>query len=127
MSHSQTNPLQDLIYSTLAFYERFGLQPQLEPATKVFQEEVQEFIEAANEGHNPQHTAEEAADVMVTIIGLCQAAGVDMEQLIQQVYAVIEKNNAKTYATHQINAQGKIARKKKSEAQIASHTQDSND
>lgn len=105
------DPLRDLVRSTLALYERFGVEPQLDAATRVFEEEVAEFIEAARAGDNRQHTAEEAADVLVTVIGLCKAAGVPPEMLIEQIHAVIEKNDAKTHATHEINADGKIARK----------------
>lgn len=108
---SQPNdPLRDLIASTLAFYARFDVTPQLEPATKVFQEEVNEFIEAAH-ADDVTHTAEEAADVIVTVIGLCTAAGVSPDQIIDQMYAVIAKNDAKTHETHMINANGKIARR----------------
>ena len=106
-----TDPLRDLIQSTLAFYERFGVKPQLEAATLVFEEEVDEFIEAAHDNTDKDHIAEEAADVFVTVIGLCEAAGVPHEKLIEQIYAVIEKNDAKTHKTHAINASGKIARK----------------
>ncbi|MEL6270112.1 MAG: MazG nucleotide pyrophosphohydrolase domain-containing protein [Chloroflexota bacterium] len=106
-----TDPLRDLIRSTLSFYERFGVKPQLEAATLVFSEEVDEFIEAAHDAESVDHIAEEAADVLVTVIGLCEAAGVPQEKLIEQVYAVINKNNAKTWDTHEINSEGKIARK----------------
>ncbi|MEM6284229.1 MAG: MazG nucleotide pyrophosphohydrolase domain-containing protein [Chloroflexota bacterium] len=106
-----TDPLRDLIRSTLAFYERFGVTPKLEAATLVFSEEVDEFIEAAHDAESIDHIAEEAADVLVTVIGLCDAAGVSQDVLIEQIYAVIRKNDAKTWDTHEINAEGKIARK----------------
>lgn len=105
------DPLRDLIHSTLAFYRRFDAHPQLEPATLVFEEEVDEFIEAAHDNHDKTHIAEEAADVMVTVIGLCHAAGVTGDQLIEQIYAVIAKNDAKTHDTHAVNPEGKIARR----------------
>jgi NTP pyrophosphatase (non-canonical NTP hydrolase) len=107
----QSDPLRDLIRSTLSFYARFGVTPQLEASTLVFQEEVDEFIEAAHDDHDVNHVAEEAADVIVTVIGLCEAAGVPPEKLIEQIYTVIEKNDAKTHATHVINDLGKIARR----------------
>jgi NTP pyrophosphatase (non-canonical NTP hydrolase) len=107
----QNDPLRDLIHSTLAFYARFNVQPQLDTATRVFQEEVGEFIEAAHDGDDLTHTAEEAADVIVTVIGLCAAAGVSPDKLIEQMYAVCAKNDAKTPATHEVNANGKISRK----------------
>ncbi len=107
----QSDPLRDLIRSTLAFYKRFGVTPQLEASTLVFQEEVDELIEAAHDDHNVDHIAEEAADVIVTVIGLCEAAGVPQEKLVEQIYAVIAKNDAKSHDTHNVNAAGKIARR----------------
>jgi NTP pyrophosphatase (non-canonical NTP hydrolase) len=109
---TRTDPLRDLIQSTQEFYARFGVTQELEAATRVFEEEVREFIESAQAGTDTDHTAEEAADVIVTVIGLCEAAGVPPEKLIEQMYAVIDKNNAKTHATHRINEHGKIARRK---------------
>lgn len=106
------DPLRDLIDSTLAFYQRFDVQPQLEAATLVFEEEVDEFIEAAHDNTSRIHIAEEAADVIVTVIGLCEAAGVTGDELVEQIYAVIAKNDAKTHDTHEINTNGKIARRK---------------
>ncbi|MDX1992783.1 MAG: MazG nucleotide pyrophosphohydrolase domain-containing protein [bacterium] len=110
MTERTGDALRDLIASTLDFYDRFGVQPTLDGATNVFHEEVAEFIEAAQAGTDHDHTAEEAADVLVTVIGLCKAAGVDTERLIQQVYAVIAKNDAKTHETH-VYMDGKIRRR----------------
>jgi NTP pyrophosphatase (non-canonical NTP hydrolase) len=110
MTSTAGDPLRDLIRSTLDFYARFDWQPELQGAARVFQEEVGEFIEAAHEGTNKDHIAEEAADVMVTVIGVCAAAGVDPERLIKQLYAVVDKNNAKTHDTH-IYLDGKIRRR----------------
>ncbi len=76
-----------------------------------FEEEVRELIEAAQQDENKAHIAEEAADVMVTAIGVCQSVGVDIEQIITQVYYVIAKNDAKTHATH-VYLDGKIRRRK---------------
>ena len=108
---SYDDPLRDLARSTFAFYRRFDVQPELEPATLVLQEEVDELIEAAHDKEGTQRVAEEAADVIVTVIGLCDAAGVSVDEIIAQVYAVIKKNDAKTHETHQVNAAGKIARR----------------
>ncbi len=104
------DPLGDLIASTLAFYARFGVTQQMPDAIRNFQEEVGEFVEAAQAGTDPDHTAEEAADVIVTIIGVCQAADVSPERLIAQLYAVVAKNDAKTHATHVVR-DGKIRRR----------------
>lgn len=110
MTENQKDALRDLIRSTLAFYARFDVKPTLDGATNVFKEEVAEFIEAAHDGHDKDHIAEEAADVVVTVIGLCEAAGVDAEKLIGQIYRVIAKNDAKTHETH-VYSDGKIRRR----------------
>lgn len=105
-----SDTLRDLIQSTINLHERFGVIPQFDVTLKVFQEEVHELIEAAQAGTDLQHIAEEAADVFVTAIGMCLAAGVNGEAIINQTRAVIAKNDAKTHATHAINEHGKIAR-----------------
>jgi NTP pyrophosphatase (non-canonical NTP hydrolase) len=111
MSDARTgDPLRDLIRSTLDFYARFGLEPIVDDAIGVFEEEVGEFIEAARDRTDPDHIAEEAADVIVTVIGVCDSAGIDMDRLIGQLYAVIAKNDAKTHDTH-IYTDGKIRRR----------------
>lgn len=107
-----SDTLRDLIQSTLALHDRFGVKPTFEVTLRVFQEEVQELIEAARQGTDQQHIAEEAADVFVTAIGLCLALEVNEEQIIAQTRAVIAKNDAKTHDTHAINESGKIARRK---------------
>lgn len=106
-----TDSLQDLFRSTTALHERFGVMPKLEVVLRVFREEVGELIEAAEQGTDLQHIAEEAADVFVTAMGVCMACGVSEEQLLAQTRAVIAKNDAKTHETHHINEQGKIARR----------------
>ncbi len=110
MSTMTNDPLRDLIRSTLDFYNRFGWQPLTPDAIRVFEEEVREVKEAATDGTNKDHIAEEAADVIVTLIGVCQASGVDPERLIDQLYAVIAKNNAKNHDTH-VYTDGKIRRR----------------
>lgn len=110
MTSGLTDPLRDLIRSTLDFYARFGVTQETPSALRNFQEEVNELIEAAQAGTDRDHIAEEAADVIVTIVGVCDAAGVSPERLIDQLYAVIAKNDAKTHATHVV-ADGKIRRR----------------
>jgi NTP pyrophosphatase (non-canonical NTP hydrolase) len=102
--------LRDLAQSTEEFYQRFGVQPQLENCITNFQEEVHELIEAARDGSDPAHIAEESADVFVTAIGVCFASGIDVERMIEQVYRVIAKNDAKTHETH-VHKDGKIRRR----------------
>jgi NTP pyrophosphatase (non-canonical NTP hydrolase) len=110
ISHNTGDALRDLAQSTADFYARFGVTPQLEDCIKNFQEEVRELIEAARDGSDPAHTAEESADVFVTAIGVCFAAGLDVDRLVEQVYAVIAKNDAKTHETH-VHLDGKIRRR----------------
>ncbi len=107
------DPLRDLAQSTDEFYQRFGVEPQLENCITNFQEEVRELIEAARDGSDPAHTAEECADVFVTAIGVLFASGIDAEQLVEQVYKVVAKNDAKTHETH-VYSSGKIRRRAKS-------------
>jgi NTP pyrophosphatase (non-canonical NTP hydrolase) len=102
--------LRDLAASTLAFYKRFGAKPEIESSIRNLREEVYELIEAAQSGDDKAHIGEEAADVLVTTLGVCFAAGLDIEQIIKQVYVVIQKNNAKTEETHEL-ANGKIRRR----------------
>jgi NTP pyrophosphatase (non-canonical NTP hydrolase) len=111
VSAAMLDTLRDLIDSTINLHKRFGVTPQLEVTLRVFQEEVDELIEAAQQATDKQHIAEEAADVFVTAIGMCLAAGVDGEEIIKRTRAVIEKNDAKTHLTHTINENGKIARR----------------
>ena len=107
------NPLIDLARSTFAFHDRFGVTPTIEPASRNLLEEVHEFTEAAKGGSEKSHIAEEAADVFVTALGLCRAAGVGVDQLVNQIYAVIDKNDSKSHDTH-VYMDGKIRRRKES-------------
>ena len=110
ISHNTGDALRDLAQSTADFYARFGVTPQIENCIQNFSEEVRELIDAARDGQNLDHIAEEAADVVVTAIGVCFAAGVSVERLVEQVYAVIAKNDAKTHETH-VYHEGKIRRR----------------
>ena len=109
-THNSGDSFRDLAQSTLDFYARFGFQPQTDNTIQNFQEEVRELIEAARDGHDLDHIAEEAADVFVTAMGVCFASGVDVERMVAQVYTVIAKNDAKTYETHVLHT-GKIRRR----------------
>lgn len=112
MSERTGDPLRDLAESTRAFYARFDVDPQsqLQGFITNFNEEVYELVQAALEGTDKRHIAEEAADVFVTAIGVCFAAGIGVEQIIEQVYAVAAKNDAKTHDTHVVK-DGKIRRR----------------
>lgn len=110
ISHNTGDALRDLAQSTADFYARFGVTPQVNDAVKNFEEEVRELIEAARAGMDHDHTAEEAADVIVTAIGVCYASGISIDQIVKQVYAVVAKNDAKTHETH-VHLDGKIRRR----------------
>lgn len=110
ISHNTGDALRDLAQSTADFYARFGVTPQVTDAVKNFEEEVRELIEAARAGTDPDHTAEEAADVIVTALGVCYASGISIDQIVKQVYAVVAKNDAKTHDTH-VHLDGKIRRR----------------
>lgn len=110
MTHNNGDPLRDLIRSTLEFYARFEVPRDVPAALRNFREEAGELAEAAAAGQDADHIAEEAGDVFVTAIGVCWAAGVSMERLVEQVYAVIAKNDAKTHDTHVV-LDGKIRRR----------------
>ena len=109
ISRNSGDPLRELAQATRDFYDHFGYQPTVVNMTMNFQEEARELIEAAGED-DLDHTAEEAADVFVTAIGLCFASGVDVDRLIKQVYVVLAKNEAKTHETHVLH-EGKIRRR----------------
>jgi hypothetical protein len=102
--------LRDLAQSTQAFYARFGVTPELQNCITNFNEEVFELVQAAMAGDNPAHTAEEAADVFVTAIGVCLASGITVDQLVTAIYQVAAKNDAKTHDTH-VFRDGKIRRR----------------
>ncbi len=113
MTVTHTDPLRDLARSSQEFLKRFDVEPtpdSLNEHLGVFEEEVAEFIEAAQAGTDKNHIAEEAADVFVTVINACAAAGVDIDRLVEQVYKVAAKNDAKTHETH-IYSDGKIRRR----------------
>jgi NTP pyrophosphatase (non-canonical NTP hydrolase) len=107
---TKTDPLRDLAQSTYNFFRRFEVTPQPQSASQNFKEEVNELLEAAAAGQDREHVAEEAADVVVTIIGLYASVGIGIDELVEQIYHVIEKNNAKTHETH-IHLDGKIRRR----------------
>ena len=110
MPTNTSDALRDLALSTSAFYQRFGVQPEVAACIRNFREEVMELIQAAQGGTDKNHIAEEAADVFVTAIGICYASGVDLDTLMDQVYTVIEKNDSKTHLTH-VYTDGKIRRR----------------
>ena len=110
MKTFMTDPLRDLARSTYEFYNRFDVIPQLQSASQNLLEEVNELLDASAGEQDRAHIAEEAADVIVTTIGVCASVGVGINELVEQIYQVIEKNDAKTIETH-VYLDGKIRRK----------------
>lgn len=103
------DPLRDLAQSTLDFYARFEYTPDQQSTITNFNEEVYELVEAALAG-DKAHAAEECADVFVTALGVCFAQGLTVEEIVAAIYAVADKNNAKTHDTHVLK-DGKIRRR----------------
>lgn len=105
-----TEPLTAVWQSTAALYERFGLKPNVQNTTEVFSEETAELLHAAML-ESPVNTALEAADVIVTALGICMARGVTLDEVVAAIRATVAKNDDKTHETHAVNEAGKIARK----------------
>lgn len=109
------NSLQTLWNSTFDLHSRFfpDTPPDFEARWRVFNEEVSEFLlECANANDlTDQEPAKEAADVLVTSIGLLQGLGFEYEDFEAAILATAKKNDSKTLTTHEVNSKGKIARK----------------
>lgn len=103
--------LKHLWDSSEAFYKRFDSYP---PSTtgmlRVLHEEAYEVIEAALTD-DPGVLADEAADLIVTIMGTLMARGVPLAELEAAMERIAAKNDAKTHETHHVNDVGKIARR----------------
>jgi NTP pyrophosphatase (non-canonical NTP hydrolase) len=108
--HVTGDALRDLELATRTFYERFGYHATVDDSLANFNEEVFELIQATLSGSDKAHIAEEAADVMVTTLGVCMAAGISIDALIERIYFVAAKNDAKNHDTH-ILKDGKIRRR----------------
>lgn len=109
--------IQQLMTSTRALYSRFfpKEQPGFEARRRVLFEEFGEFVAALYEhdfGYkDPAELANEAADLLVTMVGVLYYCDVTAPQFTAAIERVIAKNDAKTLDTHAVNAAGKIARK----------------
>lgn len=122
------NEFSDLWNSTANFKARFGVStvsPLL--CQRHFMEEVTEFLQASclleTLPYDPEHSALvahyneqqdqvvlEAADIFVTVMNVCQAHGLTLEELSEAILTVATKNDAKTHETHEFVG-GKIRRK----------------
>lgn len=119
------NALKLLDASTAALYERFDLDADSTPPEKrrkFLMEEVGELVVASAllevpicfGGEAPPvedwDVANEAADVIVTVLGLCQSHGITLAEIEAACERVAAKNDAKTPETHAL-VNGKISRK----------------
>lgn len=104
--------LTRLFISTTALYARFGLTARSTPPEqrrKFLMEEVGELI-ADSATHERGCMTEEAADVIVTVLGLLQSHGVTLAEINAACELVALKNDSKTTDTHEL-MNGKITRK----------------
>ncbi len=120
-----SDTLKRLWESSEQFFRRFdSFPPDLDAQLRCVAEETAELYiatkEAAwleHEGNLDAHAvacgavAREAADVIVTVQGVCMALGITAEQLAAAIEQVAQKNDSKTLDTHYVNSAGKIARR----------------
>ena len=96
-----------------AFHERFGItgaasRDDLLARILIQDEEVRELRDAIL-AESDERVASEAVDVLFVAIGT--VLRLDPALAAEAIREVIEKNDAKTWATHHINDAGKIARR----------------
>lgn len=93
------------------FHARFlGRPADVKEACTAYLEEGLELTEAAF-NNTVENVANEAADVLYTVIGVLRSRGISFDDFLIACQQVISKNDAKTHETHYINSQGKIQRK----------------
>lgn len=108
------HPFDNLIRSTHELHARFGTAQSIPLALRIADEEWREVqdevfaIDADYEGGGITDSrlpalAHETADLIVTLIGLCNICGVTDEQLFNAMNEVATKNDSKTHETHEIN------------------------
>ncbi len=105
--------INQLTASVHAFHERFGIvgsatQEELLTRIPIQDEEVRELHHAILH-ETPDRVASEAVDVLYVAIG--NILRLDPALAAAALQEVIQKNNAKTWATHHINAAGKVVRR----------------
>lgn len=113
-------PFHSLWASSDDLNKRFGIEPVNQDALAIFAEEVREFTEAyvnAKMGLDIEHwqceAVKEFADILVCGFQVLRAIGVnDIDELINGISFVIDKNDKKTHDTHSFNPEtNKITRK----------------
>lgn len=108
--------LAELWQSTANLHKRFYGEdyPTFEAQYRVFFEELAEFTQTINEPYEiaDMQATHEAADVIVTLLGLLQGHEFLFVNLASAIESTIAKNDAKTIETHFVRPDGKIARRK---------------
>lgn len=113
---NDTGLLNGLVQSSVGLLARFGIEHKVswKTALRKFKEETKEFKEEIRR-KDLEHAAEEAVDVMVTMINAMQSINNtddDLSALMRNaVQKVIDKNDAKNRLTHRVH-NGLITRKK---------------
>lgn len=101
------HPFDRLAQSTHDFHARFGTAQDVRRAIRICEEEWQEVKAEAKFGIDSFFTvgvAHETADLIVTLIGLCNICGVTDDDLKAAMLEVAAKNDAKIPGvTHEIN------------------------
>lgn len=104
----------NLYFSSHDLVNRFGVEQDVEAGLRKFLEESVELGNALG-NQDPNEIAEEAVDVMVTLINLLRPAGVSTALLVETMKKVWEKNDSKTDLTHVVH-KGLITRRSKLES-----------
>lgn len=126
MTDKEFDAFAALWASTEAFHKRFDqYPPKLAPQMGCVYEEVDEVESASRQAAwITRHTgdpsaarrdvAEEVADVIVTLMGVCMAVDVTRDDLLAAMDIVARKNDAKSWDGYYVDKMtGKITRKKK--------------
>lgn len=111
--------LDRLWQSSADLYARFNMAtPNTLDQLRVVHEECYELTQAAHEYQFGKgmgdHVTEEAADVIVTVMGVLMSCGATYAELASAIGRVAAKNDAKTHETHAVSeVTGKITRRSK--------------
>lgn len=115
--------LKTLWNSTAEFQKRFGLDKQfsLPAQMRCVHEELAELSADAygywysDDGLEAENFAidatQEATDVIVTVLGVLMGMKMSYADIEDAIERIAAKNDAKTHDTHEINGNGKVARK----------------
>ena len=107
--------IADLTAAVQNFHQRFGLvgpstTEELLSRIPIQREELLELHQAILR-ETPERVASEAVDVLYVAIGTLLR--IDQDLVEAALAEVIEKNDAKTTQSHQINSAGKVVRRAK--------------